>query len=120
MRELADERKSTDASYRDVRLGTRQRLVVKWLGVWFSKRIAIAELPCRGYWVLATAEWQVCNRRLISAIEQANAQERVEAVRDIATHFRLLAGRALSDPMELNRLDQAIRDGIAEYARRFA
>lgn len=120
MRELADERKGTEARYRDVQLGARQRDVVKWLGIWFSKRIAIAELPCRGYWVLAVAEWQIRNRRPVSILENANAQDRLVAAREIAEHFRLLAGRSLSDPMELNRLDQAMRDGIAEYTRLFA
>ena len=114
------ERRQAEARYRNVDLGERQRDLVKWLGIWFSRRIAIEELPCRGYWVLAVAEWQVQKRQWVSSLEHASAHDRLAAAREIAEHFRILAGRALSNPMEINRLDQAMRDGMGEYKRLFA
>ncbi len=109
-----------EARYRNVQLEQRQRDLVNFLGTWFGKRIGMADLPCRGYWVLAVAEWQVQKKRSVTALETGTVQERMAAAAEIAEHFRLLVGRALLSPDQHARLDTAIREGMVEYGRLYA
>ena len=106
-----------EARYRNVQLDQRQRDLVNFLGTWFGKRIGMAELPCRGYWVLAVGEWQLAHKRSVSVLVSGTPQERMLAAREIAEHFRNLVTKALLAPEQRDRLDAAIRDGLVEYGR---
>lgn len=115
-----DQIAEAEARYRNVQLEQRQRDLVNFLGTWFGKRIGMGDLPCRGYWVLAVAEWQVQKKRSVRDLETGTAAQRMTAAAEIAEHFRMLVGRALQAPEQHTQLDAAVRDGMLEYGRLYA